>query len=148
MGLLLRKATKEDLPQILDLVQELADYEKEPEAVTATLVEYEENLGSIFNAILAVKDDKVVGMVLYYLTFSTWKGRMMYLEDFVVKEEMRRIGIGEQLFDALLVECEIQKVKLLKWQVLDWNTPAIRFYEKYNYNSEGQWLNGKIFFED
>jgi len=85
-------------------------------------------------------------MALYYMTYSTWKGRMLYLEDFVVQEAFRKAGIGQQLFDGFLQEANNKGCKLVKWQVLDWNVPAIKFYEKNKAIIEKEWWNGKILF--
>ena len=141
----IRKATKNDLSGILNLVKELAIYEKEPEAVTATLKDYEDNFEKIFEAHVAEFDGKIIGTTIYYMTWSTWKGRMLYLEDFVITESHRRKGIGQLLFDALKEEAKIKNVRLVKWQVLDWNQPAIKFYEKNQAIIEENWWNVKIF---
>jgi len=147
MKLSTRKAVRNDLQAVLDLVVELAIYENEPEAVTASLSDYQlafdENRIQI---IVAEDESKIVGIALYYLTFSTWKGKMMYLEDFVVSESYRRTGVGELIWEALKEDCKRQKCILLKWQVLDWNKPAIKFYEKHHATIEKEWWNGKIYF--
>ena len=146
MDIKIQKAYKKDLPDVLNLVKELAIYEKMPHAVTATLDDYELALDENRIQILkAEKDGKMVGMALYYLTFSTWKGKMMYLEDLYVQEEYRRFGVGKMIFDALLQDCSDQNCILLKWQVLDWNVPAVRFYEKIGATIEKEWWNGKIY---
>ncbi|MEN8786980.1 MAG: GNAT family N-acetyltransferase, partial [Flavobacteriales bacterium] len=129
----LRKATKSDLKSVLDLVKELALYEKAPEEVTVTLADYERDFDQhIFDIIVAEQENEIVGIAFYYMTYSTWKGKMLFLEDFVVKEELRGKGIGKLLFKAYLEEAQKLNVSLAKWQVLDWNEPAINFYEKYN----------------
>ncbi len=138
----IRKATAADLPAIHVLVTELAVYEKEPEAVTATLEDYQQDFAAgIFRAYVAEAEDAVVGMTLYYLAYSTWKGRMLYLEDFVVTQAYRRSGVGKLLFDALIAEAKQLGAARMKWQVLDWNEPAINFYKKYNAHIEDGWLN-------
>jgi len=143
---IIRKATLEDLPAIHKLVRELAIYEKAEEEFTATLSDYESDFKeNIFEALVAEKEDRIVGMALYYMTYSTWKGKMLYLEDFVVNEALRRTGIGQQLFDAVLSEARTKGCRLLKWQVLDWNEPAISFYEKNKATIEKEWYNGKLF---
>ena len=142
----LRKATKQDLKAVLDLVNELALYEKAPEEVTVTLADYERDFDqNIFDIIVAEQENQIVGIAFYYMTYSTWKGKMLFLEDFVVKEELRGKGIGKLLFRAYLQEAQKLNVSLAKWQVLDWNKPAINFYEKYNSTIEKEWYNGKIF---
>ena len=143
----IRKARKEDLPQILDLVIELAIYEKEPDAVTASIADYEEGFTiGLFDCIVAIANKNMVGMALFFPTYSTWKGRMLTLEDLVVTESFRKEGIGQLLFDAVLEEAKNNGCRLLKWQVLDWNIPALRFYEKNNAIIEKNWWTGKIIF--
>ncbi|MGB1039428.1 MAG: GNAT family N-acetyltransferase [Flavobacteriales bacterium] len=145
----LRKATKEDLQATLDLVKELALYEKAPQEVTVTLADYETDFeNNTFDIILAEQENEIVGIAFYYMAYSTWKGKMLYLEDFVVKEELRGQGIGKLLFKAFLEEAQSLGASLAKWQVLDWNEPAINFYEKYNSTIEKEWYNGKILEKD
>lgn len=145
----LRKATKQDLQAVLDLVKELALYEKAPQEVTVTLADYETDFDNkVFEIILASQDNKIVGIAFYYMAYSTWKGKMLFLEDFVVKEELRGQGIGKLLFKTYLEEAQRQNVSIAKWQVLDWNEPAINFYEKYNSTIEKEWFNGKILEKD
>jgi GNAT superfamily N-acetyltransferase len=143
--MIIRKGTLEDIPALHDLIVELAIYEKEPTAVKATLDEYctAWNAG-VFEFTVAVEDDKIIGIALYYLTFSTWKGKMLYLEDFVVTETHRQKGIGQKLFNQVIEEARSKNCKLLKWQVLDWNIPALNFYNKYYAEIEKNWWNGKI----
>lgn len=144
--IIIRKAQKEDLPAIYALVKELALYEKSPESVTATIEDYYQDFeDNIFESIVAERDSEVVGMALYYMTYSTWRGRMLYLEDFVVKESERKLGIGKLLFDEVIEIAKSKKAVLLKWQVLEWNDPAIQFYKKYDTIFENEWLNGKLF---
>jgi len=143
----IRKASKKDLPDILKLVIELAVYEKEPEAVTATLHDYEENFeAGIFDAFVAEYQGKIIGMALFYLTYSTWKGRMLYLEDFVVTQSHRRTGIGKQIFESVVQEAKFKQAKRMKWQVLDWNEPAINFYKKYDVSFDEDWLTCDLYF--
>lgn len=145
----LRKATKQDLQAVLDLVNELALYEKAPQEVTVTLADYKKDFNNkVFDIILAEQEHRIVGIVFYYMAYSTWKGKMLYLEDFVVKEELRGKGIGKLLFKAFLEEAKNLGASLAKWQVLDWNEPAINFYEKYNSTIEKEWYNGKILEKD
>lgn len=142
----IRKAQSTDLEAIHDLVRELAVYEKaEPEFV-ATLADYQKDFAAgVFSCHVATVDGQVAGMALYYMTYSTWKGKMLYLEDFVVSESYRRLGLGQMLFDAFLEEAKKQECRLVKWQVLDWNEPALHFYRKNNAVIEKEWWNGKIF---
>lgn len=146
MEIRIRKGLTEDIAAIYELVYELAVYEKEPEAVTASLEDYKKDYTSgCFETLVAESEGDIVGMALYYPTYSTWKGKMLYLEDFVVKERYRRGNIGQLLFDAFLEEARKKEARLVKWQVLDWNEPAIRFYKKNNALLEKDWWNGKIF---
>ena len=145
----IRPANPDDLPAIHDLVRELAIYEKEEAEFTATLEDYQRDFADgVFQSLVAEKEGEVIGMCLYFLTYSTWKGRMLWLEDFVVRQAQRRQGIGQQLFEALQARALEMQCRLMKWQVLDWNEPAIRFYEKNNATIEVDWWNGKLFFTD
>jgi GNAT superfamily N-acetyltransferase len=141
-----RKATVEDMPAVHDLVRELAVYEHAENELTATVEDYRRDFeAGIFNVILAEEEGLVVGIALYHFAYSTWKGRMMYLEDFVVTGSRRGQGIGKILFDAFLEECRVQECRVVKWQVLDWNEPALNFYKKYAAVIETNWWNGKIY---
>ena len=143
----IRLAERADLESIRELVIELAIYEKEPQAVTATLEDYQGAYDSgLIKSFIAESDGNIVGMTLFYDTYSTWKGKMLYLEDFVVKASHRRSGIGQLLFDATVNYAKQTKCKLIKWQVLDWNQLALDFYEKKGATIEKEWWNGKIIF--
>ena len=147
MSVIIRTATLKDLPFIHNLVRELAIYEKEENEFTATLAMYENDFAeNVFQSIIADVNGEIVGMVLYYLTYSTWKGKMMYLEDFVVNEKFRGRGIGKLLYDAFIQEAKDKNCMLTKWQVLDWNEPAIQFYTQNNAIIEKNWWNCKVFF--
>lgn len=141
----IRKGNLGDLQGVHALVGELAAYENEADAFTATLEEYKRDFGrGDFECLVAVNNDKeIIGMTIHYLTFSTWKGRMLYLEDFIVKEKWRKYGVGQQLFDALFMRAEELECILVKWQVLDWNEPAINFYKKNNATIERNWWSVK-----
>lgn len=143
----IRPATPADLPGILRLVHELADYEKAPEKVSATLADYENAFAAgWFQALVADKDSEIVGMALYYRTFSTWKGKMVHLEDFIVTGLYRRTGIGKLLFDAFLTMARGMDAVMCKWQVLHWNEPAIHFYKKYDTVFDDEWVDVKMYF--
>ena len=142
----IRRAQIEDMAGILELVKELARYEKAADQVKTTVQDYEKNfLSGVFDANVAVMNGEIVGMVLYYVCWSTWRGRMMYLDDFVVKENLRQKGVGQMLFDELFIEAKRRGCKLVKWQVLDWNEPALKFYKKNGAEIEKEWWNGKKF---
>ncbi len=127
----IRAAHTSDLPEIYDLVVALAVYEKEPNSVQTTLEDYKRLFAQgLFEALVAAHDGKIIGMALYNMAFSTWKGKMLFLEDFIVQEPYRKTGIGQRLFDKLLEVAKAKGCTRLRWMVLDWNEPAIRFYEK------------------
>ena len=147
MDLAIRKARAEDLAAIHTLVCELAAYERGLEHVSTTPETYlRDYRDRAFDAFVAEKNGEIIGMALYYLAFSTWRGRMLYLEDFIVKESERGSGIGAKLFDAFIDEAKKQKVALVKWQVLKWNEPGLNFYRKYDCVFDDEWVDGKIYF--
>jgi len=143
----IRSANKSDLENIFKLVKELALYEKAPDEVTAHIDDYHRDFKSIFDAFVAYDGDECIGMALYYWNFSTWKGKMLYLEDFYVMPSHRRTGTGSRLFEKVIETAEKEGAALMKWQVLDWNQLAIDFYKKYDSIFEDNWLNGKIIFK-
>lgn len=148
-AIIIRKAVKEDCTAMLQLVHELAEYEKAQEQVTVTLDHFiESGFGPnpVWWAFVAETEGRIAGMALYYIRYSTWKGQRMYLEDIVVNEAMRGKGIGAKLMDTLIAECKEKKFSGMMWQVLDWNEPAINFYKKYNANFDGEWINCSINF--
>ena len=144
MNCVIRRAVQEDCPRMLELVKELALYEKAPDEVTVTLAHFTESgfgLNPVWWAFVAEVDGKVEGFALYYIRFSTWKGQRMYLEDFYVTENMRGYGIGKQLFDRLFPEAKEKGFNGIVWQVLEWNEPAINFYKKYQASFDAEWVN-------
>ncbi len=142
----IRRGSAADLAAVHALVGELAEYERAADAFTATLEDYQRDLAAgIFEILVAEADGEVIGMALYYMAYSTWKGRMLYLEDFVVRETHRRTGAGQRLFEAFLARARELDCRLVKWQVLDWNEPALAFYRKNAAVIETDWWNGKIF---
>ncbi len=142
----IRKAVVADIPAIHNLVRELAIYEKSEPAFTATLADYTRDFeAGRFEVLVAELDGEVIGMAFYYLTYSTWKGPMLWLEDFIVKEIHRGSGTGQLLFDAYVAEARLKGCRLVKWQVLDWNEPALNFYRRQHAIIETDWWNGKIF---
>ncbi len=143
----LRKANRSDLYNIRQLVVELAVFEKEPNAVVATLENYQNAFDSnLIKSIIAEDESVTIGMTLFYDTFSTWRGKMLYLEDFYVKSDYRSKGVGSALFKAVINEAQATDCKMMKWQVLDWNKGAIDFYEDKGATIEREWYNGKIIF--
>jgi GNAT superfamily N-acetyltransferase len=144
----IRKAERSDVAAIFALIEELALYEKAPEQVTNNPEQLAIDLfdKNLCEAIVAEKESKVVGFALYYTSYSTWKGACLYLEDFYVIESERQHGIGQLLFDHVLETAKERKVHRMDWQVLEWNDPAIRFYEKQKAILDPEWLNGRLFF--
>jgi GNAT superfamily N-acetyltransferase len=141
---LIRVAVIADCPRLMELVRELALYEKAPEQVTVTLQEFEEaGFGArpVWKAFVAEVNGKILGFALYYIRYSTWKGCRLYLEDLVVTEESRGMGLGKLLFSRLFDEVKELGFSGMLWQVLDWNEPAINFYKKYNADFDPEWLN-------
>jgi GNAT superfamily N-acetyltransferase len=146
-NIILRRAVKEDCPRLLELVNELAYFEKAPDEVTVTPEHFSEcGFGSkpVWWAFVVCVDGIVEGFALYYIRFSTWKGQRMWLEDLLVTEKMRGRGLGTLLFERLLQEVKEKKFQGMVWQVLDWNEPAIKFYKKYNARFEPEWVNCSI----
>jgi len=147
MKINIRIAKKEDCARLLELVHELALFERAPEEVTVTLPEFEDaGFGDkpVWKAFVAEVDGLIVAFAIYYVRYSTWKGCRMYLEDLIVTEEMRGKGVGKLLFDRLITEAKEMGFNGMTWQVLDWNEPAIKFYKKYEANIEAGWLNGAL----
>ncbi len=149
MNITIRKAEKKDCPRLLELIHELALYEKAPHEVTVDLDHFEESGFSenpVWWAFVAEVDEKVEGFALYYIRYSTWKGQCIYLEDLLVTEKMRGKGLGKLLFEKVIEESKARNFKRMVWQVLDWNEPAINFYKKYNATLDPEWMNGILDF--
>ena len=151
MELTVRKARKKDLPAVLKLIKELAAFEEARREVKITLKDLErDGFGKkkVYDCFVAeTGSNKIAGMALYYIKYSTWKGKCIYLDDIIVTRSMRGKGIGQKLFDAVIGVAEKMKVRKLEWQVLDWNKPAIGFYKKYSTVFDKGWTNCKLEFE-
>ena len=143
----IRKGTEQDIPAALQLVIELAIYEKAPKEVEVNVDEMTRDFkNKVFDFFVAEFNNEIVGIALYYYKYSTWKGRCIYLDDIIVTEKYRNKGIGYKLLSALIELAKKEKVRKLEWQVLKWNTPAIEFYKKFDTNFDDEWLNCKLTF--
>lgn len=149
-NVIIREGRPDDMAATLALVKELAVYEKAPNEVVNTehqLIEDGFGPNKIFDIFIAEKNNKIIGIALYYMKYSTWKGRCVFLEDIIVTEEERGTGIGKELFERVVHVAKDKGVHRMEWQVLDWNEPALNFYRKYDAVMDGEWLNGKLTFE-
>jgi GNAT superfamily N-acetyltransferase len=149
MDIIIRRALQTDCPRLLELIYELAVYEKAPQEVTVSLSHFSDSgfgANPVWWGFVAEVDGMVVGMALYYIRYSTWKGQRMYLEDILVTESMRGNKIGSKLMDQLIIEAKEKKFTGMNWQVLEWNEPAIHFYKKYNASFDPEWVNCSIVF--
>ena len=148
MEIIIRPAVKDDCSKMMDLIKELALYERAPEEVTVPFVHFVDSgfgTNPVWFAIVAEVEGTVVGFALYYIRYSTWKGQRMYLEDILVTESFRGKSIGRKLFDQLVDICKEKKYKGMVWQVLDWNEPAINFYKKIEgVTFDNEWVNCSI----
>ena len=147
MKIKIRNGKKGDLQSVLNLIKELAKYENAIDEVTITLKELEKDgFGDLqyYKFLVAEIDEKIIGLSFYWFRYSTWKGRFLFLEDFIIKEKYRRSGVGSKLFEATIKICQELKMNGMCWQVLDWNKNAIEFYNKYNAEISNSWLNGKL----
>jgi GNAT superfamily N-acetyltransferase len=143
----IRRATREDCPRLLELIRELAHFEKAPHEVTVTGEHFAESgfgPNPVWWAFVVTVDGQVEGFALYYIRYSTWKGQRLYLEDLIVTENMRGRGLGKLLFDRLLVEMKDRNFKGMVWQVLDWNESAISFYKKYQAQFDPGWITCSV----
>ena len=148
MNFNIRRAQREDCSAMLELIRELAVYEKAPDEVTVDPLHFEESgfgLNPVWWAfVVENQEKKVVAFALYYIRYSTWKGQVMYLEDILVTETMRGKGIGKMLIERLIQEAKEKGFKRMTWQVLDWNEPAINFYKKFGAKFDPEWVNVTI----
>ena len=142
MDFQVRKASKNDMPSVLKLINELAVYEREPDAVEVTVADLErDGFGdqALFNCFVAETEDKIVGMALFYNRYSTWKGKTIHLEDLIVNEDYRGKGIGMQLYKKVMQFALEENIKRVEWVVLDWNTPAVNFYKNTGASVFSEW---------
>ena len=144
---IIRIGQRSDIPAALGLVRELAVYEKEPDAVLVSEAEMEAagfGPNKLFDFFVAELEGTVIGLALYFEHYSTWTGRCLHLEDLYVQEAHRKTGVGGQLFHAVVAEANTRGVRRMQWQVLDWNTPAINFYNKLEAKLDGEWINCQL----
>ena len=142
--MIIRPGKKSDIPQVFELIKELAEYEKALDKVSNTVEKLEEDgfgPNPVYELFVAEIKNKIVGIALTYYRFSTWRGKVMYLEDLIVREHMRRKGIGKKLFDMVLDHAKVTRCVGLSLQVLDWNDLGINFYKKYNMEFDDEWIN-------
>ena len=144
----IREAKLGDEQSIYDLVYALAVYEKAPKEVVNTPAQLAIDLfeSKICYAYVAQENNTVIGFALYYISYSTWKGKSLYLEDLFVIPEQRKDGVGGLLFDKVVETAKKLKVKRMDWQILDWNEPALNFYKKKGAHLDSGWVNGRLFF--
>ena len=139
----IRKGRIEDMPAVSGLIKELAAFEKEPDAVVLTVADLErDGFGEkpLFQTFVAEDNDEIVGMVLYYYRYSTWKGKTIHIEDLIVKEDKRGLGLGFKLYSEVIAQGKSDGVRRIEWNVLDWNSPAIEFYERSGAKVFKDWL--------
>ena len=141
--MIIRKGTPTDMAAVLNLIKELAIFEKEPNAVVITVDDLlRDGFGEspLFHTFVAEVDNQIIGTALYYYRYSTWKGRTIHLEDLIVKEDKRGSGAGFALYSEVIRQGKRDNVRRIEWNVLDWNTPAIEFYEKSGARILNDWL--------
>ena len=144
MNITIRKTEPKDYPAVLELIKELALFERAPEKVTNT-VELMQEENHYFQSLVAEKEDgEIVGMAIYFFAYYTWVGKSLYLDDIVVKEQYRGNKIGTKLLNKVIEFGNENNCKRIRWQVLDWNTDAIEFYRKYGAKLDGEWVNCDI----
>jgi len=143
----IRKANASDIPSMMKLIVELAIYERAPNEVTNTeQMMFKDGFGDnpLYHAFVADIEGEIIGFAITYYRYSTWKGRCLYLEDLIVTENYRNKGIGQKLFDYCLSFGKKNSCEKMIWQVLDWNQPAINFYNKNNAQLDNSWINGSL----
>lgn len=149
MSFIIRKGTQGDVPGMMQLVHELATFERAPQEVVNTpQMMLEDGFGNnpIYRVVVAEEADtnRIIGMALFYTAYSTWKGRILFLDDLIVTESYRRYGIGRKLIHEFLKQAKEDGVTQVRWQVLDWNTPAIEFYKSLGTTLDAEWITCKM----
>lgn len=140
-GFAIREATEEDFPAILSLIRELAEYERSPDAVTNTVEQMRQEKQHFSCFVACLPDGTIAGMALYFTAYFTWVGKSLYLEDIIVSQAYRQMGIGMALMRRVIRRAQDEGCKRVRWQVLDWNEPAISFYRKCGAQISSDWLN-------
>ena len=143
MNITITKATEKDFPDILEMIKELAEYEKAPEKVTNNLQKMQKEK-HLFQAFIAREYDRPVGFALFFFAYFTWTGKSLYLDDIYVRQEYRKQGIGKKLITVVINFAKQNNCSRIRWQVLNWNTPAIEFYKKLGATISDEWLNCEI----
>jgi len=147
MEITVRRSEERDVPGMLRLVRELATFEREPLAVINTeqqMIADGFGVNPAFISFVAEADNEIVGTAIFYFAYSTWKGKYIYLDDIVVTEKFRKKGIGKLLFDKIIEFAKENNANQLRWHVLNWNEPAIHFYEKYKADMDPDWITCKL----
>ncbi len=143
----IRKADNNEFIQVYDLIKELAVFEKEPNEPSNPLKKFIEEgtcTNPRFHVVVAELNSEIIGIALYYFGYSSWKGSMLYLDDLVVKEAYRKLGVGKKLMDEIIAIAKEEKMNQIRWQVLDWNENAISFYKKYPVTFDTSWITVKL----
>ena len=141
MTINIRNARENDFPAVLSLIKELAEFEKSPEKVTNSVEQMKKEI-DLFQCIVAETDTgEIVGMAVYFFAYFTWVGKSLYLDDIYVKREFRKQKIGSELLRKVFEVANEENCKRVRWQVLKWNTPAIKMYEKSGAEIDGEWFN-------
>lgn len=143
--MIIRKGQEADFEAVLEMIKELALFEREPDAVINTVERMHEEI-DYFQFYVAEMDGKIVGMALYFFAYYTWVGKSLYLDDLYVKPEYRGMNIGKALLEKIVTVAKEEKCKRMRWQVLDWNTTAIEFYKKMNASLSQEWINCDLHF--
>lgn len=144
----IRKGTPADIPRTLELIKELAEYEKalhEVDIDESTLLEDGFSKNPLYGLYVAETEEGVQGIALYFFRYSTWKGKTLFLEDIVVNKEQRGKGLGKGLFETMIRVAKDENCKRMSWQVLEWNDPSIQFYKKYNAKMDADWINCDLY---
>jgi GNAT superfamily N-acetyltransferase len=146
-NIFIRQGTADDLPRVMELVRELAEYEKAPHEVENSVeLMMKDGFGKnpLFGFLVAEYNDTIAGISLYYFRYSTWKGKMLYLEDLIVTENFRKLGIGKRLFEGTIEVARKTESRGMIWQVLEWNKPAFDFYDRYKPIVDPQWVTCRL----